>query len=372
MSRIDAVLPNERVGDRLRRVRLTALPILQSAVGAALAWAIATNPPINHDAPFFAPIAALISLGVGLGQRLTRVVELVIGVALGVLVADLLVAFIGSGPWQIGAVVALAMVVAVFLGGGAVVIAQAGTSAVLVAALLPPGSEESQLDIDRFVDATIGGLVGLVVSLLLLPVNPVTTVRKKFEPLLNKLALLLDDSAAALADRDRAAATRVLAEARQTQGDVDHLQEAIEGAAEIARIAPVRWRSRGHLVGYLDAADPVDHVTRDLRVLVRHCVVALRREEPIPAVLPQSLRTLAGSLRLFLFALEHGDVPSDARAAALVAAEDATSALAETVGLAAQTVTVQVRSLAVDVLHATGLSREEVLELLPNLPNPSP
>lgn len=370
MSRLDVVLPREGIRDRLRRVRLTVLPIVQSAVGAALAWAIATSPLIGHDRPFFAPIAALISLGVGLGQRLTRVVELVIGVALGVLVADILVVFIGSGPVQIAVVVALAMVVAVFLGGGAVVIAQAGTSAVLVVALLPPGSSgDPQLDVERFVDATIGGVVGLVVSLLLLPVNPVTTVRKKFEPLLGKLASLLDDSAAALAGRDRTAATGVLAEARQTQGDVDELQEALEGAAEIARIAPVRWRSRGHLVGYLDAADPVDHATRDLRVLARHSVVALRRNEPIPTILPRSLRTLAGSLRLLLFALEHGDIPSDARAAAIVAAEDATAALDETVGLAAQTITIQVRSLAVDVLRATGLSREEVLEILPGLPD---
>jgi hypothetical protein len=88
---LEALAARSRQGarDRLRRLRLTAVPILQCAVGAALAWWVATGPLIGHEQPFFAPIAALISLGVGLGQRLPRVVELVVGVAVGVLVGDL-------------------------------------------------------------------------------------------------------------------------------------------------------------------------------------------------------------------------------------------------------------------------------------------
>ncbi|MGH8828268.1 MAG: hypothetical protein ACRDVZ_11890, partial [Jiangellaceae bacterium] len=42
----------ESMQSRLRRVRFTALPIAQSALGAALAWWIATSPPIDHEQPF--------------------------------------------------------------------------------------------------------------------------------------------------------------------------------------------------------------------------------------------------------------------------------------------------------------------------------
>jgi uncharacterized membrane protein YgaE (UPF0421/DUF939 family) len=353
------------VRERLRRLRHTALPIVQCAVGAALAWWVATGPLIDHERPFFAPIAALISVGVGLGQRLPRVVELVVGVALGVLIGDLLVAWIGTGIAQIALVVALAMVAAVVLGGGAVIVTQAGASAVLVATLTTPGGD---LDLDRFIDALVGGVVGLIVSAVLLPVNPVAAVRRELDPLLGTLAELIDDCAEAIAERDRAGAALALGRARETQDSVDAMREALEGSSEVALIAPARWRARGQLTGYLDAADPIDHVSRDLRVMARHVVSMLRRNEPVPSMLPQALRALAGAVRLLRIDLARGEDPVESRANAIAAAELATEALDETGGFAGQVVVAQTRSLAVDVLRATGLEREKALGLLPSLP----
>lgn len=362
---LDVIGATEGVGDRVRRVRLTLLPIVQSAIGAALAWWVASGPIIDHDQPFFAPIAALISLGVGLGQRLIRVFELVVGVALGVLVADALIGLIGSGVLQIALVVALAMTAAVFWGGGPVAVTQAAASAALVATLVPPRPGEI-VNFDRFVDAAVGGLVGLAVSALLLPLNPMTAARRVIDPLLNTVAELMDDLATAVAGRDRSAATRALATARGTQVAVDDMHSALEGSAEIARIAPVRWRARGRLVGYIDAATPIDYVVRDLRVLARHAVAALRREEPIPVEVGQSLRALAGAVRLLRIDLSSAEVPREAQASAIAAAEMATEALDHTSGFSAQVVVAQARSLAVDVLLATGLEREEALSHIPS------
>lgn len=362
---LEALRPEDGIRDRLHRVRLTAMPIVQSSVAAAAAWFIA-HIVVGHEQPFFAPIAALISVGVGLGQRLTRVVELVAGVALGVLVGDALVGIIGSGWWQIAVVVALAMTAAVLLGGGAVIVTQAAASAVLVVALVP--SADGVVNIDRFVDTSVGGLVGIAVSGMLLPVNPVSVARRKLNPLLDTLSEVLDDGARALIDRDRALATRALARARETQNAVDDLHDALEGSAEIARIAPVRWRARGQLVGYLDAAEPVDYITRDMRVLMRHLVATLRRDEPVPDTVPQALRALAGAIRLLRIALEQGDEPHEAQASAIAAAEMATEALDHTGGFAGQVVVAQARSLAVDVLVGAGVSREDTLKLLPHLP----
>jgi uncharacterized membrane protein YccC len=358
-------LSRQGVRERLRRLRHTALPIVQCAVAAALAWWVATSPPIDHERPFFAPIAALISVGVGLGQRLPRVVELVVGVAVGVLVGDLLVAWIGTGIAQIALVVALAMVAAVVLGGGAVIITQAGASAVLVATLTAP---EGGLDLDRFVDALVGGIVGLAVIAVLLPVNPVAAVRRELDPLLGTLADLIDDCADALAERDRIGAGRALGRARETQASVDAMNEALEGSSEVALIAPARWRARGQLTGYIDAGEPIDHVARDLRVMARHVVSMLSRKEPMPPQLPKSLRALPGAVRLLRIDLAHGDEPQESRANAVAAAELATEALDETGGFAGQVVVAQTRSLAVDVLRATGLEREKALRLLPSLP----
>ncbi|MGZ4558233.1 MAG: FUSC family protein, partial [Mycobacteriaceae bacterium] len=93
-------------------MRASALAVLQCSVAASLAWFIATE-VVGHPRPFFAPIAAVVCLGVSLGARLRRSVELVAGVSVGILVGDLLISQIGSGSWQIGLVVLLAMSTAV-------------------------------------------------------------------------------------------------------------------------------------------------------------------------------------------------------------------------------------------------------------------
>ncbi|SEE35632.1 FUSC family protein [Jiangella alba] len=361
-----ALRSKESAGTRLRRVRLTALPIVQSALGAALAWWLATIPPIDHAQPFFAPISALIILGGGLGQRLPRVLELVGGVAVGVLVGDLLVSWIGGGVVQLAVVVALAMVLALLVTGGPLIVTQAGASAVLVVALAP--ADPTGLNLDRFVDALVGCGVGLAISVLLLPLNPVSAARRQIDPLLTTVAEVMESAAQALAGHDRGAAAQALERARDTQADVDAMHSALEGANEVARIAPVRWQKRGHLAAYLDVATPLDHMTRNTRVLVRHVISLLQRDEPVPRVLPQSLRALAGAVRLLRIDLERGDEPREARVSAVESARMATEALDHTGGFAGQIVIAQVRSLAVDVLLATGLGRDEVQELLPGLP----
>lgn len=365
---VESLRPDEGVRDRLRRVRLTATPIVQAALAAALAWLVATSPPIEHDQPFFAPIAALISVGVGMGHSMRRVVEMVVGVALGVLVGDVIVGFIGVGVVQIAAVVALAMAVAVFLGGGSVTVTQAGASAVLVVVLVAP-NDSAPINLDRFVDAAVGGAVGLVVTALLLPINPVRAVQRAIDPLLRTLTDLLERSATALAERDRVLAAGVLTDARNTQADIDAVAATLDSSSEVARIAPVRWRAQGRLVGYLDAAEPIDYSARNIRVLARHAISMLRRREPVPHVLPDALRTLAGAVRLLRLDLESGATPAEARASAVAAAEMATEALDQTGGFAGQVVVAQVRTIAFDLLRATGVDRERAHTLMPSIPS---
>ena len=115
---------------------------------------------VDHRAPFFAPVAAVECLGTTLGQRLRRTIELIVGVGLGVGVGDLLISAIGTGPWLVAVVVALAMSVAVLLDGGAVITGQAAVSAILVATLCLPGATSG---VNRLVDGLIGGATGLLV-----------------------------------------------------------------------------------------------------------------------------------------------------------------------------------------------------------------
>src|ERR1700754_4537095 len=207
-----------------RRVQVSALPIAQCGVAAGIAWYIAHD-VVGHQRPFFAPIAAVISLGVSLGSRLRRVVELVVGVSVGVLVGDLLISVIGSGPWQIMLVVALAMATAMFADGATLLVAQAGSSAVLVATLLPPGETGG---IDRCIDALIGGVVGVLVAAVI-PSDPVAPVRRAARSLLDELAVVLTDTAEALRRRDAEGAEAALLRARASQPLIDELRAALRG-----------------------------------------------------------------------------------------------------------------------------------------------
>lgn len=177
---------------RRRRLRRMALPIVQCAVAAALAWLVASE-VFEHSRPFFAPIAVVICIGVGMGQqRLRRVVELVVGVSVGIGVGDLLVSRIGIGAWQIALVLALAMTVSVLLDGGPLITLQAGSSAVLVVTLLPPAGPAG---LDRMLDALIGGLLGLA-AIALLPGDPPGVARKHGQLMLAELAAATSSSPA--------------------------------------------------------------------------------------------------------------------------------------------------------------------------------
>jgi len=102
----------EQLKSRLRRWRSAALPIAQAGLAAGLSWVVAVH-VADHRSPFFAPIAAVICLGITLGPRLRRGIELVAGVTIGIGIGDLLISALGTGPWQIALVVALAMSAAI-------------------------------------------------------------------------------------------------------------------------------------------------------------------------------------------------------------------------------------------------------------------
>jgi len=150
----------EHVTGRLGCWRNVAGPLIQTALAAGLSWFVAVH-LFGHRAPLFAPVAAIVSIDMTVGQRLRRAIELIVGASVGVGVGTLLISAIGTGPWQIGVVVALATSVAVLLNGRAVINVQAAVSATLVATSYVPGDTSG---IDRLFDGLIGAAIGLVIE----------------------------------------------------------------------------------------------------------------------------------------------------------------------------------------------------------------
>jgi uncharacterized membrane protein YgaE (UPF0421/DUF939 family) len=341
-----------RPAARVAAVRALALPIAQGALAAGLSWYLAHD-VVGHQRAFFAPIAALIALGVGVSDRPRRVIELSAGVAVGIGVGDLLIWGIGSGSWQLGLIVFLAMTAAVFVGGGPLFVSQAGSSAVLVATLV--GGHNGS----RFVDALIGGGLGLAV-LIAVPLNPLKQAQRNRAAVFAELAATLEDVAGALETRDVAAVREALARARATESLVGRWQQALGAGRETAALSPLYWGERDRLARYAVAAEHLDLAVRNTRVLARAAIRAVELDPRLPPELAESVRRLADAVREVSRALERPD-QSAAIEAAVEAARLATGVLERDPALTAAHVVGQVRSTATDLLRALGLERSDAV-----------
>lgn len=341
--------------DRLHRVRTALMLALQAGLAAGLAW-VAAHELLGNPQPVFAPISAVGTLAVSVGQRLRRTVELIIGVALGVAIGDTLIFLLGTGPWQLSLVVTLSIVVAIFLGGSVAVVIQAAATGVLIVTLSPSIED---LEFPRFFDALVGGGVALLVTAVLLPLNPLRVINRAARPALELLAEQLDITAEALANRDPHAAQRAMLRLRENKEELAAFGEAIEGAKETITLSPARWRRRSELVHYAEAAGPVDRAMRNSGTLIRRAVTMIEDKEPLPGPLPDAVGHLAESVRLLRHEFAAGEEPDEARERALRAVSAAGRAYAEGVGFSGSVVVAQVRTTASDLLVATGIEQGE-------------
>jgi uncharacterized membrane protein YgaE (UPF0421/DUF939 family) len=345
---------------RVERLQLAWRSVLQAGVAAGLAWVIATD-VFGHKLPFFAPVSAIITLGLTVSQRGRRAVEVAVGVALGIAVGDLLVLAIGVGAAQLALVVMLAIAVALFFGSGQMMANQAAVSAALVATIQPP---THGVTFARFLDALAGGAVALVVSGLVLPIDPLRTIRRAARPVLDELAVTLEDIGEAIVERERKLADAALVRARDIDDLLDSLAEAVTTGRETTRFAPPRRRLRARVEDYAAGIGRLDLAVRNVRVLARGTIRAIRLDENVPPQVADACRDLAAAVRAFVGVLEDPERVDEVREPALRAAVTATQVLESTGNLSVSVIVGQVRSTATDLLAATGMGADEAAELL--------
>lgn len=346
--------------DRLHRVRATLVLSVQAGLAAGISWLVA-HELLGSPQPVFAPISAVGTLAVSVGQRFRRTVELIVGVAVGVAVGDLLIFLLGTGPWQLSLVVTSAILLTVFAGGSVAILIQAAATAVLIVTLSPAGHN---LEIPRFLDALIGGSAALLVTALLLPLNPVRVLNRAARPALDLLADQLDEAADGLRERERDKVHHSLEQLRDHKEEVASFDEAIQGAKETATLSPARWHRRNELTHYAEAADPIERAIRNASTLIRRAITLIEDAEPIPEPMPASMGHLAESVRLLRHEFAVGEEPERARERSLRAVSEAAQAYTEGVGFSGSVVVAQVRTIASDLLVASGVSQEEANRLV--------
>jgi uncharacterized membrane protein YgaE (UPF0421/DUF939 family) len=347
--------------DRLATVRRRWRLLLRLSAATSIAFLVATE-VLDHRQAFFAPVAAIVTLIAGGGARVRTVIELVFGVATGVLVGELLILWIGRGPWQMALIVALAVAVGTLLGLTGLALTQAATSSALLTAVIPAAGSGNPAA-TRFLDALVGGLVGLAM-VLIIPRNPVRDIDREVQRFLTRLAAVLTRVAAALRDHDPDLADRALTDARNMQPLVDSMTATATNVAEVARISPMRWRQRAHVQLYTSTVIDLDNAVRDARVLARKTSALLRHHEHVPADMALAVDALAGAIGIFADDLSEQDDFDEARGELVQAARMASLALPEAATMNSASIAAQVRSLAADLLYASGYTRDEIDERL--------
>ena len=330
-----------------RRLRGRTWPILQTAAAAVVAWylAIALLPAPR---PLFAPIAAVIALGATVGHQGRRTFELVGGVVLGIAVADLLVAAIGTGPWQGGVIIVLAMGTAVVLGGRELLVAEAAVSAILIATL--PGG--GGFPPDRFFEAIIGGGVALAVGVLLFPPDPALLVARALNGLFADLGRALGDVARALETGDPALAERAQESAGTLDDDLVRVRQELLAVRETARFAPPRRGARGQLGRFERTLPHLDFAARDARVLTRNALRFLRSGAAAPPAVREAVAMLPEAVWALAASFDDDRRAAEARRLAIAAAGRVTELADGARDLRLAELVVQVRSVAVDLVRA--------------------
>ncbi|UPK76305.1 FUSC family protein [Nocardioidaceae bacterium SCSIO 66511] len=345
------------MGERWDLLRRRVPMIVRLALGTSLAWLIATE-VVGHVQPFFAPVAAALTIAAGIGQRRSVVVELVLGVSVGILAGEVLITMIGRGSWQIAVVVALAVAAASLLGLKGMALMQSATSAILIAAVLPV-SGTGDPAVARFLDALVGGAVGLVMTAIV-PTNPLRDLDREIQSILRGLASILDQVAEAMRLGDAGVAWTALQETRALQPTVEGLGSTSSSALEVARIAPLRWSQREHVRLYTSTVHDIDNAVRDARVLARRVTSMLRHGEDAPEGMDEAVNSLASAVRIFGGDLQDYERFDEAKDELVAAALAATEALSGSGTLNASAVVAQIRSLAADLLFASGWSAADV------------
>lgn len=342
------------------RVHASWFWIVQASVAGTVAYAVAFY-GFGHPQPFFAPVSTWIALGFSRDRSVRRVAELAVGVALGVGFGDLVVHLIGSGVWQMGLVLAASALVGRFVDRAALITTQAGVQAIVIVCL--PAASGGPFG--RWLDAVVGGLVGLA-AVLLTPSDPRRHVQRLARAATEELAGMLHTVARGLRTGTVADVEDALVRGRASQPALDEWRESAVAARDLARMSPATRRHREELAGSVGAAVLLDRAVRNTRVLTRRAVTVVedgQRAEHIAELLDAA----GFAVEALAEALGAGRDPARARAALLAVAAGLDPFRLASDDWQAQSLVLLARSLVVDLLEAAGTDPGTARGALPEL-----
>nr|WP_277351242.1 FUSC family protein [Micromonospora sp. HNM0581] len=336
-----------------------AILAVQAGVAAAVAWTLA-HELLGHPSPVFAPSAAVGTIAAAIGRRARRTLELLVGVLAGLLVGDALIMVIGTGPWQIGTVVTLAILFALTMSRGGSVVTQAGGTAVLIATLSPI---QGGLEVPRVIDAVIGAISAVLV-VAVLPVNPVRIIQRAARPLFAALIEHLHDAADGMSRGDAAKVARARDGLFGLSSQLALLNDAVTGAQEAVAVSPARWHRRREFEHYQRGIRYLDLAVGGGQEMLRRAATAVHDDEPIPTGLAAAVDYFGDALALLQVEAESQQHSKRSEQLVLKAVDYAAEAYDEGVGFSGSVVVAQIRTVATDLLRSIGRDEEEAVAVV--------
>lgn len=340
---------------RLRRARDSFPAALQITIAAVAAYLIARF-GLGHPFPVVALIVTITGLGFARDARPRRVLETVVGMLTGISFAEVMLLLVGTGVWQVAAVLVLTLSIARFFSPNAAFASAAGVQSMLVMLLPPPTG--------GVFTRTLDGVIGAVIAVLataLIPRDPRAATRRSRRALLSVIDESLEGLADALAQADEPAADLALSRLRRTQQLIDEWQASHDSAVAIARISPFLRRHLPELAEEARLLTGLDLTTRHLRVIARR-IDFLVRDGLARPLLAGLIGDLAASIRL----LPESDAHARERLMTIAPRLDPQQFLPEA-SVTESVVVMLARPLVVDLLVVTGMPAAEARELLPDV-----
>lgn len=265
---------------RLGAVGASASSAVQVGVAAALAWWLATTLLPWND-PIYAPIGAVVAIGTGEDRLLTRPVRLLGGMVVAIAVAGIVVAWAGSGAWQIGVITILATLVGRFLFDDALARTYSAFHGAAIGALGVNGVIPEQL-----VEAAIGAASGIVIAHLLFPPRVQPAVLRPVQEAGHAARRSLAAVAAALATARSREVERAVDAAVEVEAHLAPDDHRRAFGRQLVRFAPVRRRDAAKLDRAIEADRGLTSLLLGVADLARQAHALLARE-------PQTHRDLS-------------------------------------------------------------------------------
>ncbi|MGC2939290.1 MULTISPECIES: FUSC family protein [unclassified Brevibacterium] len=345
----------------LKRVWVNSGQLIQIPIAATAAYAFCVY-VLGHPYPFLAAVASAVGIGPVADRRLRRALEIGIGATFGVLVGELLVNVYGTGIWQLAVTLIIGLVIGTILNSGGIFITQIAVQSVYV--VVVPASSTT-MPFPRTLDALTGSVCAILLAFLI-PRDARKVPRRLAADMLEEIDDVLKMMRRALQNSDSALANRALERARETQNIIDSWGSSLRISREAAKINARARRHAAEVTRLSRAHKFSDRAMRTIRVIARR-VVGITELEVDKPVIADYVGSLAEGAKKLEIALRRGTDRSLAEAALSEAASALDPRAKPDWDIHDESLVLLLRTVAVDLLQAAGLTRDEAQSRLPPL-----